>query len=165
MEEIWEDIKGYEDLYQVSNLGVCRSLIDNHGRKRVKILSPDITRTNYHQVTLSSNKEGKRHLIHRLVAESFIINHKNKPQVNHINGDKANNCVSNLEWVTRSQNMKHAFYIGLAKPPNSKIVLDLSSGIFYDSAKEAAKLLGYNHSTLKSWLNGFRLNKTNLIYS
>lgn len=109
------------------------------------------------------------------MAKTYIENIENKPQVNHIDGDKFNNNVNNLEWATASENGKHAYKHGLSKVSDyhkkclierqNKIVLDTSNGIFYESAKEAATLLNINASRLMSYLRGDRKNKTSLIYA
>lgn len=69
----------------------------------------------YMRVELWQNSKGKKYLLHRLLADAFIPNPHDKPCVNHIDGDKANNCLSNLEWVTRSENQLHAYSTGLQK--------------------------------------------------
>ena len=129
--EIWKDIKGYEGLYQVSNLGNVKR--NNH------ILYK--TLRNYLGVKLSKNNIKKFKSIHRLVAETFIPNLENKKQVNHIDGNKLNNCVDNLEWCTASENTKHAFKIGLEKPTKISPVIqyDLNGKKIkeYNSIKEA----------------------------
>lgn len=102
--EVWKDIKGYESLYQVSNTGKIKSL--RFGRER--ILKP-IKRQGYLRVDLIS----KWFSVHRLVALHFIPNPENKPEVNHKDGDKKNNCVDNLEWNTAQENMRHAHDTGL----------------------------------------------------
>lgn len=103
--EIWKDIEGYEGLYQVSNQGNVRSLerIDSLGRLvKGKILKPWISKNGYIMIKLGRSH---RHLlVHRLVAIAFIPNPYNKPQVDHINGDRSNNSVSNLRWVTQTEN-------------------------------------------------------------
>lgn len=111
MQEIWKDIKGYEGYYQISNLGKVKSLKFNHSNKN-KLLNP-FDNEGYTRVKLYINKQGKRFLVHRLVAETFIPNPENKPFVNHIDGNKSNNCVANLEWVTASENTIHAIENGL----------------------------------------------------
>lgn len=124
MEEIWKDIEGYEGIYQVSNFGRVKSLgrvIDTkNGRTTVKgvIMSP--CGKPYLFVYLNKNHKSKYHAVHRLVAQAFIPNLENKPQVNHIDGNKTNNAVSNLEWVTQSENMLHAYRIGLEKSPKGR---------------------------------------------
>lgn len=101
--EIWKDIKGYEGKYQVSNLGNVRGK---------KVLSPKINKNGYKEVSLYNGKQ-KSFYIHRLVAEAFIPNGNKLPQVNHINGDKTNNCVDNLEWISNYDNIQHSIRTGL----------------------------------------------------
>lgn len=108
--EIWEDIKGYEGIYQVSNYGNIKSLerIDNRGRRaHGRILTQGKDGGGYSTVRLSKN--GKCHTIHvhRLVAETFIPNLENKATVNHINENKEDNSVRNLEWATYKENAHH----------------------------------------------------------
>lgn len=117
MKEIWKDISGYDGLYQVRNLGNVKSLNYNHTGKP-KNLSIKKHHTGYRMVTLCRNKTHKNLNIHFLVAHAFIENHDNKPCVNHIDGNKANNCVSNLEWVSYSENTRHAIRTGLRADSN-----------------------------------------------
>lgn len=121
--EIWKDVAGYEGLYKVSSQGRVKSLlrtnIGSDGRNRTfkeKILKPVHDGKGYFQVSLCKNGKAKMFLIHRLVSLAFIPNPYNKPEVNHKDGDKARNDVSNLEWNTGSENIKHAFDTGLMKP-------------------------------------------------
>lgn len=109
--EEWRDVKGYEGLYQVSNLGRARSFHNQYGR----VLKPIRTTDGYSQVTLSKNGKLKATRLHILVAQAFIPNPENKPQVNHIDGNRANCHVDNLEWATSKENIQHAYKIGLAK--------------------------------------------------
>jgi hypothetical protein len=94
--EIWKDIKGYEGIYQVSNTGRIRSLLFN----KQKTLKGSMNSEGYLTVRL----KGKTYHIHRIVAETFIPNPDNKPEVDHINTDRCDNDVNNLRWVTRKEN-------------------------------------------------------------
>jgi hypothetical protein len=113
MEEVWRDIVGYERLYQVSNWGRVKSLPRNGTIKEERILKPRVTKNGYLYVHFRNGNISKYVKIHRLVAEAFIPNPENKPQVNHINGNKLDNRVDNLEWNTASENTMHAFKLGL----------------------------------------------------
>ncbi len=116
--EIWKDIEGYEGKYQISNFGNVKSLETWTGDKyikREKILKNVVYGNGYYYVCLSKKGEVKKHKVNRLVAQAFIPNPENKPFTNHIDGDKLNNNVNNLEWCTQSENMKHASKIGLRK--------------------------------------------------
>lgn len=111
MKEIWLKIKDYDGMYEISNLGRIKSLKRNSER----ILSLTKDRYGYLGVRLCKNGIMKRFKVHRLVAEYFIDNPNNLFEVNHIDGNKENNVVDNLEWSTRSQNLKHAFKLKLKK--------------------------------------------------
>lgn len=118
--EIWKDIPGFENRYQISTAGKIKSIprfVNNHTGKlktKEKILKQRKNEKGYLCVDLINN-DGKRVFcgVHRFVALAFIPNPDNKPQVNHIDGDKTNNCISNLEWCTNSENQKHAYKLGL----------------------------------------------------
>lgn len=120
LKEIWKDIAGYEGLYQVSNTGEIKSLKFNHSNKE-KIIKGNKESLGYLVVTLYKDGNRKNFKIHRLVAETFISNPKNLPQVNHIDGNKQNNRIDNLEWCTASENTIHAHKSGLANSDNQKI--------------------------------------------
>ena len=118
--EVFKDILGYEGLYQVSNLGKVKSTERkakhwSGGLLTVKsrIMKPFTSKCGYLIVSISKNSIDNKFLIHRLVSNAFIPNPYNKPQVNHINGIKTDNRVVNLEWNTRSENIKHADNSGL----------------------------------------------------
>ena len=114
---IWKDIKGYEGLYQISDTGVVKSLERkifgkhpwNTGiLRKEKILKCTIDNVGYHAANLCKDTIQKRIRVHRLVAECFISNIENKPQVNHKDGNKLNNNIENLEWCTDRENKNHA---------------------------------------------------------
>lgn len=111
--EVWKDVLGYEEIYQISNLGRIKSL--HRDRIEEKILNPAKNNRGYLRLGLSGNGKVRYDSIHRLVAGAFIPNPKNLPEVNHIDGNKLNNGVENLEWVTKGQNQIHAYKTGLRK--------------------------------------------------
>ncbi len=111
MDETWKDIKGYEDLYQISSFGRVKSL--HYGKMKILKL---VSIKGYYYINLSKDNNVKKYRVNRLVAEAFICNQNNKNQVNHKDGMKKDNNINNLEWMTGSENQKHAFKKGLNKP-------------------------------------------------
>jgi hypothetical protein len=114
--EIWKDVVGYEGIYEVSNYGRVKrleTLVKNkNGYRLVKEKILNIPSHIYQSVFLSNGKV-KQQYVHRLVANAFIPNPLNKEQVNHKDGNKLNNNLSNLEWVTKAENQIHAIENGL----------------------------------------------------
>lgn len=127
MLEIWKDIAGYENLYQISNRGRVKSLPRNGTCSREKILTPHRDSKGSYNVSLSKNGIRKMAYIHRLVAETFIPNPNNYPDVFHIDGNLANNAVENLYWCTHQFILNQLRLVGKIKNdrgtnnPNTKL--------------------------------------------
>lgn len=143
--EIWIPIKGYEETHEVSNTGKVRS-VDRmipqgvHERKlNGKELTQFKTNDGYSIISLSRDASCKTKIVHRLVAINFIPNSENKPHVNHLDGNKTNNHVSNLEWATISENAIHAFKNKLRVSPFG--VDNGNSKMTDESIKEIRRLL------------------------
>jgi hypothetical protein len=117
MLEVWVPIKGYEGHYSVSSLGRVKSLkrFKKCGLKVVPVPERVLKNIQTEYISVSLWKEGKLKVktLHRLIAEAFIPNENNKIEVNHIDGNKKNNAITNLEWATRKENQRHALDIGL----------------------------------------------------
>lgn len=114
MQVIWKDIKGYEGRYMVSNHGEILSTKFN-GKGKSRILKQNDKGRGYLSVSLYKDKKVKPRTVHRIVAETFIPNPNNLPQINHIDGNKKNNNINNLEWCTAKENVQHAWKNGLVK--------------------------------------------------
>lgn len=146
MEEIWKDVKGYEGHYKISNLGKVETL--KKDRKLLKF----IKRSGYNYASLSMNGKRKNEAVHRLVAKHFIENPLNKEMVNHKDGNKQNNNVLNLEWVTVKENNQHAFNTGLMDSKKVKVIR--SDGVKFESIVEASRFLGVHWSCVRDVLKG-----------
>lgn len=157
--EIWADIKGYEGLYQVSNLSRVKSLMKKK-RSREKLLRQTQDVAGYLVVCLSINKTKKNIKVHRLVAQTFIENPENKPCVNHKNGVRNDARIKNLEWCTYSENTKHSFEILGNKSPykgrkghlayNSRPVYCTTLDVLYRCAEYASNSLGVHKSSVNA---------------
>lgn len=160
MTEIIKDIKGFEGRYTISNLGIVRSKLTGI------IMKPNITKFGYARINLrkAKSREYKSYFIHRLVATHFLANPKQLPEVNHVDCNRTNNVVTNLEWVTKEENIKHSFICGSAtnkgsKNPNSKLKEDdikaikqlHKTGRFYNTT--IAKLFKISSSTVDNIIN------------
>ena len=151
MKEVWKDIKGYKDLYQVSNFGQVKSL-DRKKRNGVfisgRLMKLSSDRYGYKYVELA-NIDGKRkkEKVHRLVALAFIPNLSNKPTVNHLDEDKENNCVTNLEWATH---LEQRHWGSRKRDLNVKVIATYPNGIdeCFSSIKRAAIFLKVDRSSI-----------------
>lgn len=162
MSEIWKDVIGYEEQYQVSNLGNIRSkdrtIVDCLGRKRTlksQKIRIQTSRIGYKQVLLHKDGKTKTCLVHRLVAEAFIPKAKaNKSEINHKDENKANNVVDNLEWCDHKYNIN----FGTRTEKTSKRVYqytkDKKKVNEFQSAWEAHRQLGYDQASICRACNG-----------
>lgn len=166
--------KKLDEIYEVSEYGDVRSrdrVIQRRGRKhsiKGQTLTHNICRNGYHRVGLNKDSKRKYKAVHRLVARLFVNNPDNKPEVNHIDGDKSNNHYTNLEWVTRSENMKHGYEMGLithlsdnSKAQRKGVIKTDNSGnkTFYPSLAEASRKDSISISYLSQIINGDRPQK------
>ncbi len=111
---VMQPLFGYESFYKINTNGEVFSIRRNH------MLKYRISNGGYKRVKLYNETGHKEITVHRLVGMQYIVNKNNKPDINHIDGDKFNNCVSNLEWVTKAENTRHAVSLGLSGCWNSK---------------------------------------------
>jgi hypothetical protein len=126
-----------------------------YSNKTKKFIKPHIE-NGYYRIGLYIDGKPKTYKLHRLIGECFIEKPEGKNQINHKDCNKLNNDVSNLEWCNNSENQLHAYQNGLNVSIHKKLVLDLETGVYYDSATELANLLGMNRVTLIGRLNGNR---------
>ena len=174
--EEWRDIPGFIG-YEVSSLGRVRGIDrlcgNRPGVTKGKILKPFRNKRGYLEVNLYNNSKSTAKIIHRLVAKAFISNDFNKPQVNHIDGNKLNNEVSNLEWMSNSENQLHAYSLGLqpsrAGENNVKAKITDKSvtelKVLYNSGKtivDISNIMNINVSIIRNIIYG-RTWKTNTI--
>lgn len=196
----WINIQGYgNEYYQINENTLEIRSIDRivphwRGGKRImkgRVLKQVKDATGYLIVCFAVDGVLKNQKVHRIIANAFIPNPNNKPEVNHINGIKDDNRIKNLEWATSSENQVHAYRTGLQvgksgknnpmyglfgennpnygrktgnNAPNARLVLNMENGIFYKSAKEAAISMNIKSATLINALLGYRKNNTPFIY-
>ena len=157
--EIWRDIKGYEGLYQVSNYGRVKSLEryvkypNGNGRLiKSKLLKLNPNEDGYLQVCLCKDETEKHFLVHRLVAEAFIPNPENKPEIDHINRIRTDNRFCNLKWVFDNEQWENTSRI--------KSVIQLTKDLMfvaeYSSIREAERMTGISNQTISRCCKGKR---------
>lgn len=171
MEEIWVDIKDHEGLYKINIKGQVKSMAKswvcgfNSVRHKEETILKICTSTEYDNLRLHKKGQKSKFVhLHRLLAQHFIPNPENKREVNHINGDKHDNRIENLEWVTSSENRQHAFNTGLKKSPkgvnhwNAKPLLVIFikevRSIIFPTMSQAIKEAGIGQTTIWSNMNG-----------
>lgn len=165
MREEWKNVVGFEHRYEISDHGNVRtkSLPRRVGRKDAYMsksinLKPQTSRNGYAYVNLWKDEQHHHKYVHRLVAEAFIKNREGKPQVNHLDGEKMNNCVSNLEWATPFENVTHSTSTNLnkaAKTAVSQYELDGRYIKSFLSISDASKITGIYYSSIRSAAGGY----------
>jgi hypothetical protein len=159
--EKWLPVKGYEESYEISSKGQVRSkdrytpTWNGQVFKKGVVKNLKENKDGYLRVWLSKESKKKPFFVHRLVAEAFLPNENNHPVVNHIDGNKSNNDMSNLEWCTRSENDKHAFKLGLRKvtcggTSKSVIKIDPKTGYVLDVYRSMSEAARENDITVQS---------------
>lgn len=180
MTEEWKDIEGYENLYQVSNLGRVKSLGNGKSNKsKLKIMKTNLNHKGYPMISLCKDGKSKGYSVHRLVAQAFIPNPDNLPQINHKDEDKTNNRVENLEWCTNEYNHNYGTRIervrqkqignpkmktclgkfGKDNPTSKPIIQFTMDGELvrmWFAAKDAQREMGYNDKSISQCCNGNR---------
>lgn len=169
--EIWKDIKGYEGLYQVSNLGNVKSLDrtvyqkNKFGKMQKHIykgrqLKRQIQKNGYEVVNLYKNKKMTKKLVHRLVAIAFLERQNNKDYINHKDNNRANNKLENLEWCTQSSNLYHAYTYGNKIAPHMRKIIQISCKgktlNTFESIKTAERITGIKASNISKCCRNLR---------
>lgn len=157
MDKEWKQIEGYEN-YRISNHG---EIVNIDGI----VMRFNLDRYGYYKLSLSRKSTRKNFYVHRLVGIHFVENPENKPEVNHDDGIKTNNCYTNLTWMTSSENQKHAYLIGLQKRQqgesryNSKLTNENVRHIRNNPKNKTQKYLAYKFSITQSIISGIINNK------
>ncbi len=161
MKEIWKDIEGYEELYQVSNFGNVRN-------KQGLIMKQRLDTKGYKQINLIKNGVKKTHRVHRLVAQAYLVNVNNYPCINHKDENKQNNCVDNLEFCTVKYNLNYGTTIERARKSRMKPIkqysLDGELIKVWNCAKDIEREKGYSHSCICNCLKGKTKQSYNFIW-
>ena len=155
MKEIWKDVIGYEGLYKVSNCGKVKSL-HYEGTDRIQELKPSDNGRGYMHIQLSKNGKVSTVYIHRLVAEAFIENPLNLPEVNHIDENTSHNEVSNLEWCDKEYNCNYGNHNKNISKSKGYPVLCLETGITYAGTNDAYRKTGISFQNISLVCKGKR---------
>ncbi len=145
----WKDIYGWEGLYEVNTLGEVRNKLTGH-----KILG-DINSSGYYRVCLYCKNHvpsKQRFFRHRLVANHFIDNPLNLPEVNHLDLDKSNNCISNLEWTNKKENEHHSRINGTKPYKPIEVIWNNNTKSIFETREELANKLGLTRGMISHWL-------------
>lgn len=147
--EQWKQVKNYE-MYEISSYGRVRK---NYQNEKSKILKFDVINGGYLRVTLSKDGKTKRFVVHRLVAQHFLDNPNNYPEINHIDNNRANNHLDNLEWCTPLMNAQHRDAQERHTPCKKVYQFDKNGNLVgvYRSTREASRKTGYPKSCIPKW--------------
>ena len=154
------EIEGFP-AYRISKEGIVTNIAYPNQYMEIK---SRVDRGGYEALRLTDNGITHTKFVHRLIAQTFLVPIEGKQFVNHINGNKLDNRIENLEWVSHAENIEHAYKNGLCKK-NCIMIQDNTSGKIYQSIKEAAIYTSIPYSSLKNMLCGRRTNRSNLVYS
>lgn len=143
---MWKNVKGYEGLYEVSDKGEVRNYITR------KLIVGDINNFGYYRVKLYKDKKQKTFFRHRLVAQAFIQNPDNLPEVNHIDGDKSHNYKENLEWSSRTHNEREAHRLKIKQYKPFEVKFQNGEIKKYEFAISLANELGVSKRAVQNWL-------------
>lgn len=168
--EIWKDIEEFNNLYQISSYGRVRGkgrVLCNGKYLKPKYLKPAFNNTGYLQIRITIDNERRIYLVHRLVGKYFIPNTDNKLTINHKDGNKSNNHVSNLEWLSQQDNCIHAALSGLtrvgSKSHRSRLTEEEVSDIVrfskYLNIPQISKIMNVEYTIIHKILNGYAWNQ------
>lgn len=161
MSEQWKEVPGYEGVYEASDQGRVRRVLSRGRARKGTVLKPFPTQWGYYLVHLRNNGNDRVMAVHRIIAPLFLGQVPADHEVNHIDGNKANNAVSNLEYVTRSENLRHAYATGLRKAAQRKLTLEDAAEVrrMYargEKQKAIAARFGVDPSTVSRLVSGHR---------